>query len=765
MQKIWKQCYATFMLLILFTAAFLLSGCGDSSQSSVSMGQENISGETGDPEADDLHYRITERMIPDPEEIFAADPKNRDEGLFLTPVDSIASDGKLYYLYHITRMEDEIPCFYEDYLCVLEPPYEQWTCNVLPSDCWPTDNYYYLQGIAGVSAEGIYFFIAHNMYNENGSSYPIRQLGFYGWDGNAEIFEQLSLDDDPMRETSLYVIDENMYSIFGHGFTSYNKQLKPVQEKNLEGWISGCFPYDSEMLWYGFDSEQNLTVWDEPGGKKLFSLGDMVGIYSEFCLNRALTGEFVLADVSGIWTGVGDAPLKKILSFAEKGYTLEEILLLIPEEDGSLSLVVSFEGKLYMLNAEQTESAEKQEITLVSYGSGVLENVAAAFNRRSDQYYVTLVDPGDAPDREAYLQNLQMEMTAGRGPDLVSPWIIGFDESGANGYLEPLDDVIEDPSEYWSACLESGRSDGVLYCVPYCVSLSFLVASEALAGDLESWNLEQMMTAVRNSPAETLEVNMDGMDIVLRYGLMTPDNPQFIDYEAGISHLTEQPFLEFLEFAKDYSDELYYTTADPRNYYVEAADYYREGRIAVHHLTLNTPGDLLFATACFQDQEALIGWPSAQGRGVSMNASSLCLNANSSCKEGAKEFLCYLVSAEGQLRFVQNYSNMDDDIVFSCRMDVTEEALNAYQENPSVKKNSFTRKTWGVDYTIAPLNEEQIAQFWALFEDAKPEFSWPSEIYDMACEELAPYFAGDCTAEDAAAKLDNRMQLYLDENK
>ncbi len=752
------RCYYIEFLILLLTAVLLLSGCGDSSQPSGSPGQENVSVENKDPEADDLHYRITERMIPDPEESFYQDAKENEVISF---IDSFSGEGKLCYLYIIYREEggyDNI--FGGYYLCVLEPPYDQWTCYTFDWKSWSDDTDYDPSCIVGVSEEGVY--LSLDSPDESHLFIPTC-LGLYGWDGSCKLLEKLP-PDSGMRELALYSVGETLYAVSGHSFTAYNKQLKPVQERNLEDRIFGCFTYDSENMWYGFDTEQNLTVWDKPDGEKLFSLGDMVGVYSEFCLNRAVTGEFVLADVSGIWAGVGDAPLKKILSFAEKGYTLEEILLLIPEEDGSLSLVVSFEGKLYMLKAEQTESAEKQEITLVSYGSDALENVSAAFNRRSDQYYVTLFDPGDAPDREAYLQNLQMEMAAGRGPDLVSPWIIRFDESGANGYLEPLDDIIEDPSEYWSACLESGREDGVLYCVPYRVSLSFLAASEALAGDLESWTLEQMMTAVRNSPAETLEVNMDGMDIVLRYGLMTPDNPQFIDYEAGISHLTEQPFLDFLEFAKDYSDELYYTTEDRMNYYVEAADYYREGRIAVHHLTLNTPSDLLFATACFQGQEALIGWPSAQGRGVSMSADSLCLNANSSCKDGAKEFLRYLVSAEGQLRFVQNYSIMKDYIVFSCRMDVTEEALNAYQENPKVKKNSGY-KSLGVEYAVTPLSEEQIAQFWSLFEDAKPEFYWLSEICDMAREELAPYFSGDCTAEDAAAKLDNRVQLYLDENK
>lgn len=36
-------------------------------------------------------------------------------------------------------------------------------------------------------------------------------------------------------------------------------------------------------------------------------------------------------------------------------------------------------------------------------------------------------------------------------------------------------------------------------------------------------------------------------------------------------------------------------------------------------------------------------------------------------------------------------------------------------------------------------------------------------VVDILSEELEPFFAGQCSAEEAARKLDNRVQLYLDE--
>jgi len=45
---------------------------------------------------------------------------------------------------------------------------------------------------------------------------------------------------------------------------------------------------------------------------------------------------------------------------------------------------------------------------------------------------------------------------------------------------------------------------------------------------------------------------------------------------------------------------------------------------------------------------------------------------------------------------------------------------------------------------------------------AKPR--WPTLVEIILTEKLMPYFAGDKGAEEAVAVLQNRMQLYLDEN-
>lgn len=768
----------------LLTAALLLSGCGasaepsDQTSVSTSSGQPSVINPAesgGETSSEQRYYKVTEKNIPDPKADFENNPENQGKNYFsylsddefaannftdakvtLSPKTSFCMDGTLYFLHeiiYISNESEDAPIITGSYcLGVLNAPYEEWEYHIIFTDelvkvdsITPS-----IQNITGTCSDGIYFLLADN------------RLAFYNWGGSFSTLDQIDFNATGFYQHALYSAGDTLYIISSDGisngsFTSYNKDLQPLLTQNLENKIIGCISGDSECLWYGPDGEGNLTVWDKPNGTPLYSL-EIDTPNSDYLLTRSNTGEFILASTSpflnGIWTGNGDAPLNKALSFSEMGYTLQELLTVSASGDDGFLVTAYFEDKLICLNLERTVASDKQEITLVSSDIVSLEQVASAFNRQSDKYRVTVINPFESGDIEAYCQQLQMEISSGKGPDMMDAWLIDMDGCIKNGYLEPLDDVIGDPSDYWPAIWDASDTDGVLYGVPMRFVLSFLSVSKSLAGDLDSWDLVQMMEAVQRSSAESLQMGLDSMDIVLRYGLASRDNTQFIDYETGVSHLSEQPFIDFLEFAQKYGDDLYYSNSNNE----EAADYYSDGKIAALEIELYGPNDLLYASACFEGQEVLIGIPSSQGRKTYMSLVRVCLNSNSPSKEGAKEFLRYLLSEEGQFLSMKNtYGG------FSCRRDVTEQLLSEYQkEYEGIKKHSIR---YGIPVDIVPLNDEQQEQLFALFEDAIPQPGVPSEIEAVVLEELAPYFAGDCSAEEAAKKLDNRVQLYLDEHR
>ena len=77
--------------------------------------------------------------------------------------------------------------------------------------------------------------------------------------------------------------------------------------------------------------------------------------------------------------------------------------------------------------------------------------------------------------------------------------------------------------------------------------------------------------------------------------------------------------------------------------------------------------------------------------------------------------------------------------------------------------NKFVTDSGQVIYLKPPLTDEQIAVFGDMIDNALPGQYSVTPLEGIFREELAPYFEGQCTAEEATEKLNNRVQLYLDE--
>ena len=64
-----------------------------------------------------------------------------------------------------------------------------------------------------------------------------------------------------------------------------------------------------------------------------------------------------------------------------------------------------------------------------------------------------------------------------------------------------------------------------------------------------------------------------------------------------------------------------------------------------------------------------------------------------------------------------------------------------------------------------PDGTSYLEEYLDFLENCSVENSWPKQIAAIISEELPPYFGGDRRAEEAAANIQNRVQLYLDERK
>lgn len=219
--------------------------------------------------------------------------------------------------------------------------------------------------------------------------------------------------------------------------------------------------------------------------------------------------------------------------------------------------------------------------------------------------------------------------------------------------------------------------------------------------------------------------------------------------------MDEHPFIDLLTFAKSYEDngndekKAFAKTIISFNELRRIKEVYRSGETGM----------------------AFLGYPREEGNGIYVNTRALYLNANSECKEGAIAFFEFLLSEEEQLKYV----------TYDVAEQMQEEGLNilvghskqfpvslkAYDKIVDTELKKDMENLIHTDTGIVQLDilytDEMLEQFYFILEHAQPSNYYAEAIYNIVAEELAPYFSGDISAQEAAKKLDSRVQLYLDE--
>ena len=118
----------------------------------------------------------------------------------------------------------------------------------------------------------------------------------------------------------------------------------------------------------------------------------------------------------------------------------------------------------------------------------------------------------------------------------------------------------------------------------------------------------------------------------------------------------------------------------------------------------------------------------------------MMINANTEHLEGAYAFLSFVLSRDGQDFYGQP---------------VQKELWNTSWE--------YSAKLSEVGAIDAPLNEETKQEILDAYEDARYLPRRTEAILDIVYEESVDYLEGDRSKEDVIEKIQNRVQLYLDE--
>ncbi len=243
---------------------------------------------------------------------------------------------------------------------------------------------------------------------------------------------------------------------------------------------------------------------------------------------------------------------------------------------------------------------------------------------------------------------------------------------------------------------------------------------------------------------------------------------EFIDWESGACNFDGDQFIRALEFASQFPSS-------------EEADYNdREGISSLLHsnklllmqTSISSVQEYQMMKGMFGEDITYIGSPSSDRKGnlIQPAGGSLAMSSKSKYKDGVWEFMKVLLGAEYQDSLVNEHGgfgfpirkeSLEKQFEYDMTPDYYEDADGNQVENP--------KTTWGYDdFTIEIMaaSQEEIDEIKALIASAeKVSENADQQITNIITEETEPFFKGQKSAAEVAGVIQNRVQIYVNENK
>lgn len=420
------------------------------------------------------------------------------------------------------------------------------------------------------------------------------------------------------------------------------------------------------------------------------------------------------------------------------------------------------------------ESGERITLTLGVVGGSTansMQYLVEAYNAQSEKYYVEVVDylpeHHDNAIYEASEERFRMELATGKGTDIIKFGNMVADELGYSGVLLDLNTFLtsEDKQEkYLGNILECVQTGDALYEISPAFTLSFIVGDGSRIGMKNGWTMEEMLESFEKNGRDGLALAKGQGRTVVR--LVEASIEDYVDWDTGTADFCKEEFYHVLEFGKNIDSSKYIRPT-------------RESITSGHHLAscelLVSAADIQQFKWLFGDNAVVKGWPSSHGTGVAVSIDgSMGICSYSRCPEGAWDFLKFYAEAawtegefyaEGDL-IKGKFSNYFGGFPVSKRLFeemLAQSMVQQYFDNGQpvpLQQGEGERPDF---YANTAEDVEKLREVIALAD--RRSFGEQSVICQIIGEEISGYNAGVLTAEQTAAKIQNRVQLYLDEQK
>jgi hypothetical protein len=268
-------------------------------------------------------------------------------------------------------------------------------------------------------------------------------------------------------------------------------------------------------------------------------------------------------------------------------------------------------------------------------------------------------------------------------------------------------------------------------------------------GTEPGWTIDEAEALLASKPEGTQLFYGMTRDTMLS-NLISLNYRDFIDPVTATCTFDTQEFVDVLEFANTFPEE-YEWDED-----VDTADQLNSGQVLLDTYYLSDFEEVQLYEAVFGGPVTFIGYPTSEGNGALLSLNTIYgITNNCDVPDVAWDFLRQF--------YLPDETDSDYYYGFSIRKD----AFDKFCKDAMKEENSGGGWGWGnYEVEIQPATQEQVDTVKDLvYNTTAVSGAVSTDILNLINEEAAYYFSGEQSAEDVAAKIQSRMEIYLSETK
>ena len=509
----------------------------------------------------------------------------------------------------------------------------------------------------------------------------------------------------------------------------------------------------------------------------------------------------LVANLGTSLVGLKDGEWVELSSSRENDFQFYDFssMVMTAEDEFAAVQYGSVRSKLLLLSAQDVSDLKTKElVTIASFrmsnSSGwEFDEEIKAFNALSEDYRMEYKNYYNNDTNERDYDQLRLDLISGDGPDII-PFddIFTVDTFSSGVFCDLYEYIDADPElsreDFLSNAREAFERDGkMVMMTPTFRGFKTVAAKSGYTGVRENWSFDDMIAAYNAKPEgmyffDPFEDNYS-RDMLFNITVM---NQFFVDYDKAECHFDSPEYIKMLNFFSDNNIGL--TDTEYRNrtgeiYYDDPQDDLIEGKTFIEFERADCFSfQQLYDKVRFEyeDDCLFVGYPFDGKENGSFLMLDTCLGivASSPHKDGAWSFLRYMLSDE-LYKIPSKYGNFS---TIESRFDETaQQSVDGFlefphDENGNIIEGDMVKWNWEMPVVelingkaevverikLEPFTQEECDYYKNMIKNSDI-MRYDGNITSIVNEETMSFFNYECTAEECAARIQNRASIYLSE--